>query len=88
MTQSRLSDQTNRLTAGPRLNFCKHSNDFSRKACINFGEAYGLSAGTPDLGVGGEDYRANSVHAPFPEHLSTPSIPSRSKARASNLRTM
>ena len=73
--KSRLSWPKNPLTAGPHLNFCKHFHDFSRGACINFGKAYGFDTGTPDLGADGTDYRANSVHAPFPEHLSTPSIP-------------
>ena len=27
--------------------------------------------GTPDLGADGKDYRANFVHAPFPEILSS-----------------
>jgi|SRR4249920_528791 hypothetical protein len=33
-----------------------------------------FTTGTPDPGAGGKDYRANSVHAPFPEnqHLSAP----------------
>jgi hypothetical protein len=26
------------------------------------------ATGTPDLGADGKDYRANSVHAPFPEN--------------------
>jgi hypothetical protein len=35
MTQSGLSDQTNPLTARPRLNFCTRYNGFSREACID-----------------------------------------------------
>ena len=37
----------------------------------NDGKAYGLGTGTPDLGADGKDYRANFVHAPFPEILSS-----------------
>ena len=35
-----------------------------------------------NLGAGGKDYRANEVHAPFPEIFSTPSNPARSRPRA------
>ena len=79
--KSRLSWPKNPLTAGPHLNFCKHFQRFSRGACINFGKAYGLGTGTPDLGADGKDYRANSVHAPFPNISARRASPSRSKAR-------
>jgi hypothetical protein len=36
-------------------------------------KAYCSNTDTPNLGADGKDYRADSVHAPFPEHLSTPS---------------
>jgi phasin len=33
-----------------------------------FPKAYIFNTGAPDLGADGKDYRANSVHAPFPEN--------------------
>ena len=44
-------------------------------------KAHIFNTGAPDLGADGKDYRANSVHAPFPGNLSTPSAPCGLKAR-------
>jgi hypothetical protein len=54
---------------------------FRAKLALTLGKAYRLITGTPDPGADGKDYRANSVHAPFPEHLSTPSTPFTLEAR-------
>ena len=56
-------------------------NDFRVELVIHFVNAHGFGTGTPDLGADGKDYRANSVHAPFPENLSTPSAPLRGVVR-------
>ena len=45
-------------------------------------KAHILDTGPPDVGADGKDYRANSVHAPFPTNLSTRSAPCGLKARS------
>ncbi len=53
---------------------------------LSLGEAYGVRTGTPPPGDDGKDHRANSVHAPFSEHLSTPSTIHARGPRLSSLR--
>ena len=45
-------------------------------------KAHIFDTGPPDVGADGKDYRANSVHAPFPTNLSTRGAPCGLKARS------
>ena len=57
------------------FNFRRRYNNFSRRVCIRFGHGIQFEpwhAGTQ--GADGEDYRADSVHAPFFRKSSTPSL--------------
>jgi hypothetical protein len=52
---------------------CSDGDNLARTAVIPSANAHIVITGTPDLGADGEDYRANFVHAPFPEKISKPS---------------
>ena len=41
--------------------------NLARRACNPLGQGHMSITGTPDLSADGKDYRANFVHAPFPE---------------------
>ena len=69
MTQSRHSDKATYTSGG--FNFCQHDGDLARVACNAANRGPCVCYWHAELGADGKDYRAISVHAPFPEILSS-----------------